>query len=85
MIFQLKNDNMECVICKNGTTKKGKVTVTLERKKCIIAIKEVPAEVCNNCGEYYLSSEMTKKVLEKAEKAYQNGAEFEMINMKKIA
>jgi len=42
---------MECVICKSGTTEKGIVTVTLNRGGSIIAIKEVPADVSNNCGE----------------------------------
>lgn len=64
---------MECVICKNGTTRKGKVTVTLERNGSIIAIKEVPAQVCQNCGEYYLDAEMTKEVLKRAEQAVNKG------------
>ncbi|MFA5327745.1 MAG: type II toxin-antitoxin system MqsA family antitoxin [Prolixibacteraceae bacterium] len=76
---------MECVICKNGTTHPGHVTVTLERDGSIIAIKEVPAQVCNNCGEYYLDAEITKEVLEKAEEAVQKGVEFEVINMNKVA
>ena len=76
---------MECVICKNGTTKKGKVTVTLERKGSIIAIKEVPANVCQNCGEYYLSEEMTREVLKRANDAVKKGVEFEVIKMTKVA
>ena len=57
---------MECVICKNGTTEKGNVTITLNRGGSIIAIKEVPADVCNNCDEYDLSAEITSEVLKKA-------------------
>jgi YgiT-type zinc finger domain-containing protein len=76
---------MECVICKNGTTQQGKVTVTLERGGSIIAIKDVPAQVCNNCGEYYLDAETTKDVLDKAEQAVQKGVEFEVIKMHKVA
>ena len=76
---------MECVICKNGTTRKGKVTVTLERKGSIIAIKEVPAQICQNCGEYYLDAEMTKEVLKRAEQAVSKGVEFEVIKMVKVA
>jgi YgiT-type zinc finger domain-containing protein len=76
---------MECVICKNGTTSQGKVTVTLERNGSIIAIKDVPAQVCNNCGEYYLDAETTKEVLSKAEQAIQKGVEFEVIRMIKVA
>jgi len=76
---------MDCVICKNGTTEPGKVTVTLERGSSLIAIKEVPADVCNNCGEYYLSAEMTKEVLKKAEEAFGKGVEIEVIKMTSVA
>jgi len=76
---------MECIICKNGTTEPGKVTVTLERGGSIIAIKEVPADICNNCGEYYLSEEMTQEVLKRAEDAFQKGVEIEVIKMGSVA
>jgi len=76
---------MECVICKNGTTEKGNVTVTLDRGGSIIAIKEVPAEVCNNCGEYYLSAEITSAVLKKAEEAFKKGVEIEVIKLNSVA
>jgi len=76
---------MECVICKNGTTRKGKVTVTLERKGAIIAIKQVPANVCQNCGEYYLTEAMTREVLKRANEAVKKGVEFEVIKMTKVA
>ena len=35
--------------------------------------------MCDNCGEYYLSSEITAQVLEKAESAVQSGAEVEIL------
>jgi len=46
---------MNCLICKTGTTQQGTTTVTLERDTTVIVIKDVPAQVCDNCGEYYLS------------------------------
>ena len=46
---------MKCLICKHGDTAPGEVTVTAQRGACTIVIKSVPAEVCGNCGEYYLS------------------------------
>jgi YgiT-type zinc finger domain-containing protein len=70
---------IKCVICKHGETKPGLVTVTLEGDECIIILKKVPAEICNNCGEYYLSDAVTEQVLEKAESAINNGAELEII------
>ena len=76
---------MECVICKNGTTEEGKATVTLELEGSIIAIKEVPAQICQNCGEYYLSEEMTKLVLKKAQDAFEIGVEIKVIKMDCVA
>ncbi len=70
---------MKCVICKHGETKPGLVTLTLERDESIIVIKKVPAEVCSNCGEYYLNDDITEQVLQRAELAVNNGAEVEII------
>lgn len=70
---------MKCVICKHGETKPGLVTVTLSRDESIVVIKKVPAEVCNNCGEYYLNDDITEQVLQRAELAVTNGAEVEII------
>lgn len=72
---------MECTLCKNGTTEKGHVTVTLEKGGTIVLIKEVPAEVCTNCGHYCLSPEMAKLVLEKGKEAYDKGAELEVVKL----
>jgi YgiT-type zinc finger domain-containing protein len=70
---------MSCVICRNGKTLKGHVTVTLQRGETTVILKQVPADVCDNCGEYYLSSEVTAQVLGKAESAVQSGAEVEIL------
>ncbi len=70
---------MKCLIYQHGETKPGLVTVTLERDECIIVLKKVPAEICDNCAEYYLNDAITKQVLGKAESAIKNGAELEII------
>ena len=73
---------MECVICKHGQTNPGKVTVTLQRGDSTIIFKEVPADVCTNCGEYYLSEEISEKLLEHAERSVKNGV---MVEIQKFA
>ena len=73
---------MECLICKNGETLPGKVTITLEKNNSLVVLKEVPALVCNNCGDYYLDEETTQIVLNKAEDAVLKGAEVEIIRLK---
>jgi len=70
---------MKCMICKQGETHPGKTTVVLERGKTTVLIKDVPAEICENCGEYYLTEEMTAKVMEMAEAAVQHNAEIEVL------
>ena len=70
---------MKCVICKQGLTYDGMTTVTLERGYTTVVIKDVPAEICENCGEYYLSEEATEKVQNLAEQAVQHGAEIEVL------
>ncbi len=70
---------MKCVICKRGSTSPGKVTVTLQRTDTTVIFKNVPADVCDNCGEYYLSEEVTDKLLSRAESAVKNGAEVEIL------
>jgi YgiT-type zinc finger domain-containing protein len=70
---------MQCVICKHGNTQSGLVTVTLQREDCIVILKQVPAEVCENCGEYYLDESVTEEVLKRAEAAVIKGAEVEIL------
>ena len=70
---------MRCVICKHGDTRPGDVTVTLPRGESTIIIKGGPAEVCENCGEYYLSESVTENVMNRAEEAVKNGAEIEVL------
>ena len=70
---------MRCALCKEGETQPGQVTVTLQRGDTIVIIKQVPGNVCENCGEYYLSKEITSVVLGKAEEAVRKGAEVEIL------
>jgi YgiT-type zinc finger domain-containing protein len=76
---------MECVICKNGITKASHVTYTLERDNVIIVFKNVPAMVCQNCGDFYLSTDTTNMLLEKANETLDKGVEFEIINLEPAA
>lgn len=70
---------MKCVICRQGQTKDGFATVILDREHTTIVIKEVPADICENCGEYYLSDTVTAKIEKLAAQAVQNGVEIEIL------
>jgi YgiT-type zinc finger domain-containing protein len=70
---------MKCVICREGQTAPGQATVTLQRGESTIIFKNVPVQVCSNCGEYYLSESVTNQLLTRAEAAVQSGAELEIL------
>ncbi|MEK7840704.1 MAG: type II toxin-antitoxin system MqsA family antitoxin, partial [Pseudomonadota bacterium] len=53
---------MKCVICRHGETALGLVTVTLQREGTVVIMRDVPANVCRNCGEYYLDESVAAKV-----------------------
>ena len=70
---------MRCSLCRHGATRPGKVTVTLQRGETTVVLKGVPAEVCENCDEYYLSESISAQVTERAEDAVLKGVEIEVL------
>jgi len=42
---------MKCVICKHGETVDGFTSIILEKNGATIVFQQVPALVCDNCGE----------------------------------
>lgn len=70
---------MKCVICKTGETAPGYAIVTLQRSGTVVIIKEVPSDVCQDCGEYYLDELVASKVYAQAEEAVKRHAEVEIL------
>ena len=60
---------MKCIVCNQGETKPGTTTVTFHRDGQTVVVNEVPAEVCENCGEAYVAEDVTEQVLEIAAEA----------------
>ncbi|RLE38585.1 hypothetical protein DRJ23_04595 [Candidatus Acetothermia bacterium] len=73
---------MKCAICKHGETRPGKTTVTLERNGMTLVIRNVPAEVCENCGEAYVDEATARELLHRAEAAAQAGV---MVDIREYA
>ena len=70
---------MKCVICREGQTATDQAIVTLQRGESTIIFKNVPDDVCTNCGKDYLSESVTDQMLTRAEAAVQSGAELEIL------
>lgn len=64
---------MTCSLCQQGKLVPGKVTITLERESSTVVYKDVPALVCDNCGEEYVDENATKRLLDSFDEAIRNG------------
>jgi YgiT-type zinc finger domain-containing protein len=69
---------MKCVICKQGETQPGSTTITLERGTTTVVFKNVPAEVCQTCGEPYLDAKTTRHLLHIVEEAARVGVKVDV-------
>ena len=74
---------MKCVICKHGVTFDGFTTITLEKNSSTIVFKDVPALVCDNCGEKYLDDNISKELLDNANQIISNGVEVDIRTFQK--
>jgi YgiT-type zinc finger domain-containing protein len=57
---------MKCVKCGQGQTRMDVVTVRLQNHQRQVAIEQVPAEICDRCGEFYVSHAVAQQVLHQA-------------------
>lgn len=69
---------MKCLICKQARTHKGFASITLERDGTTLIFKNVPADICDNCGEIYHDEEVTRSLLVQAEQASGRGVELDV-------
>ncbi|NLE01037.1 MAG: type II toxin-antitoxin system MqsA family antitoxin [Fibrobacter sp.] len=70
---------MKYAICRNGETFSGTINVLLEKNETTLIFKDVPAAICDNCGEEYVSSEVNNTLLKKAHDAESKGVEIELL------
>jgi YgiT-type zinc finger domain-containing protein len=73
-----KEAGVNCPICKHGDRMPGVATVTLSRGGLTLVVKGVPATVCNNCGEEYVTEEAATQLLSTAEAAVRAGVQLEV-------
>ena len=74
---------MKCKIC-SAELKKSKVNHIIDLDDHIIIIKEVPALVCEQCGEYFLETDIALKIERMVETVYQNHAEVFIVKFNEL-
>lgn len=50
-----------CSFCK-GTLRKGKAEFMVKSDNSIVSVKNVPAFICDNCGEAYYEPEVSRRI-----------------------
>ncbi len=73
---------MKCVVCRHGEVQSGTATVTLEKDGLTLVVKNVPARVCQNCGEEYVDEQTVAQLLSTAEKAAEASVKVEIRDYK---
>ena len=69
---------MKCTVCKYGETRSGTTSVTLERNGVTIVFRDVPAMVCENCGEVYHDEAVAVQLIQRAEESVRAGVEVDI-------
>ena len=69
---------MRCVLCKQGNTRPGTTSLTLEQGSLTLVVKHVPAEVCQTCGEAYINGAITEEMQVLAEEKSASGVYVEV-------
>lgn len=69
---------MQCIICQHQSTHAAVITLKLERNGAVILVKNVPAQICNNCNEEYLDADTNRQVLALAQQAITRNNQLEL-------
>jgi YgiT-type zinc finger domain-containing protein len=68
---------MSCVVCKHGELSTGATRVSLAHDGTVLVFEGVPANVCENCGETYVSGVVADKLQGELESARQRNVTLE--------
>jgi len=74
---------MKCAIC-GGKTKIGKTTVSVDTGAGVVVIRNVPANVCAQCGEDWLTDKSAVEVEKIVQRARKEKTQIEVIAMASV-
>lgn len=74
-----------CMFCKCDTVKKSTTTHVVNYKGCVIVIKNVPCEECEQCGEKFYTDEVAERLEVMVDAAKKLMQEISVIDFNKVA
>jgi YgiT-type zinc finger domain-containing protein len=69
---------MKCPICKYGKIENGFAIVILGANKATLVFKNVPADICNNCGEEFINKSISAELISLAKQAVEAGVQVDV-------
>jgi len=70
---------MTCPVC-GGTVEKGLTNLPVELESGILYIKQVPANICSQCGETFIPDDVAEQIEKIVARAKAENVEIEVIN-----
>lgn len=70
-----------CYFCIKGKLKKEKVDIVRWWGKDLVALNDVPALVCQRCGERYFDAKVSQKIEERIEETLRRKASVQKIDV----
>ena len=74
----------KCPLC-GGRKADGKTTFTVDFGEGVVVVRNVPAIICEQCGEEWLDDETASRLEEVTNKAKEKHTEIEMVPYDKVA
>jgi YgiT-type zinc finger domain-containing protein len=75
---------MICLICRQAEVVESFTSLDFQRGEMHLSITNVPARLCQSCGEAYMDEEVTAQVLQSAERIYRVGILEEIIDYRRL-
>src|SRR5947207_12780339 len=79
-VKHMTSEHDRCAVC-GAQLRKKRISYTQELDGKMYLVREVPAEVCDQCGEQYLTPETVEILQEIVEHAASRGGEAEFIQV----
>lgn len=67
-----------CPICRNGHLEEGLADTSMVHDGLVLVVRQVPAEICDNCGEKFFDETVTDRLLDIAEEAIAAGVQIDV-------
>lgn len=74
-----------CMFCKGNVMKESLTTHVVNYKNCVIVIKNVPCEECEQCGEKYYTDEVAERLESMVDAAKKLMQEIAVIDYSRVA